>query len=85
MATWVVPQDLLEVGTACREDHLVALQDYLTIYSDGCGKDGEDDASDADLDSVAITGQADVHESLVRLQILQCAHYVRVEACIRSV
>ena len=34
MATWVVPQDLLEVGTACREDHLVALQD-LTVVMDG--------------------------------------------------
>ena len=34
MATWVVPQDLFEVGTACREDHLVALQD-LTVVMEG--------------------------------------------------
>ena len=31
MATGVVPEDLLEVGTACREDDLVPLEDCAVI------------------------------------------------------
>ena len=33
MATGVVPEDLLEVGTACREDDLVPLEDYVVKWN----------------------------------------------------
>ena len=40
---------------------------------------------EANLDGVAIAGEADVDKSLVRLQILQRAHYVGVKAWIESI
>ena len=40
---------------------------------------------EANLDGVAIAGEADVDKSLVRLQILQRTHYVGVKAWIESI
>ena len=56
-----------------------------------CDPEGFDDedngrlSEEADLDGVAIAGEADVDKSLVRLQILQGAHYVGMEPWIESV
>ena len=56
-----------------------------------CDPEGFDDedngrlSEEADLDGVAIAGEADVDESLVCLQILQRTHYVGMEPWIESV
>ena len=56
-----------------------------------CDPEGFDDedngrlSEETDLDGVAIAGEADVDESLVRLQILQRTHYVGMEPWIESV